>query len=324
MTQFDAFTALTDADHNDSVIVHRTKTGDMVRIPIVDLLGGRMHGTNLVKNFPSIERADGAAPEWWDTVSGTLTEEDATGESIASPPHERLLKIVDGGTADAEIYQEFDVSVEPRLTASTSVISASAWVYIVSAGTVTLELEDTTDGSLGTEATSTAGSWVKLVVNDITLGTSDLRLVIKTSTASVTFYATQPTLHIGSTPLAWTERGIVYRPAAALLYGPTDPNAGGFQTIDTSEYTGTDAVVADLALRYNNSVASRYVYIDSGTGTTASFLTAKLGSAATSTDMYNHISMNLNDSQQFSWRASGVSGDTESLEIALVGYWRWE
>ena len=112
------------------------------------------YGGNHVYNTPSIELADGVQPEWWAVSNGTLTEEDAAGESIPEK-HKRVLKLVTSAT-DGYAYQQYDQAAEPLLEDSVTVVSAGVWVYNQTAGTVTLELVDVGGtASLGT-ATTTA------------------------------------------------------------------------------------------------------------------------------------------------------------------------
>ena len=54
-------------------------------------------GGNLWYNFPSMELADAALPEWTEESNATVTEEGATGESIVQK-HERVVKVITTAT----------------------------------------------------------------------------------------------------------------------------------------------------------------------------------------------------------------------------------
>jgi hypothetical protein len=93
---------------------------------------------NEFRNFPSLEKADAAQPEWWEEEDGnaTLTEEDTAGESITET-WERCLKLVT--TGDKYAYQRFTYADEPRLKSGRTV-SVRVAVWAVSGVTARVRL----------------------------------------------------------------------------------------------------------------------------------------------------------------------------------------
>ena len=194
----------------DKILLQDASDSDIIKTADFSEFGGggglspdEYWGGNLIRNYPSLELANGAAPEWWATTSGTLTEEDSTGEGIPQK-HERILKF--SATSGNYTYQDFDAADEPTLDNNVSKVSAGCWVYTTTAGTITLELYDV-DGttSLGTAATTTTSSWVWLEVLDATYQDS-MRWRVSHSTTA-TLYLAMPSLNIGATVLPWRERG---------------------------------------------------------------------------------------------------------------------
>lgn len=225
-------------------------------------------GGNLVKNYPSLEGADGAQPEWWEEEDAnvTLTEEDTTGETIPQK-HERVLKVVNGVSGGGKyIYQRYVFADEPTLDDSVSVVSAGCWVYTPSAGTVTLELYDVGGAaSLGTATTTTTSSWVWLEVLNKTLGTTSLDIRIKHSADSATLYVAMPTLNVGATVRPWKERGLRY----VLEFGGTvlniNPATTAWTSLDLTASTSPLTVAVSLSIMIRTTSTGLYIaYIRPG------------------------------------------------------------
>jgi len=211
-------------------------------------------GGNLIRGYPDPALADGSQPIWWNiTNDETLTEEDATGESIAMP-NERVLKLVisaDGGGADYA-YQDFDAADEPTLVDNDTVVSAGIWVYQKStdtAGTITLELYDV-DGaaSLGTATTTTQDGKVLLKVENVTYQDS-MRYRLTHSANSAIVYAANPMMNIGPTLRPWQPRPYRYvsKPVSAIL--SKNPSDTIYHDLDMSSYTTPNTFAVDFYIR---------------------------------------------------------------------------
>lgn len=281
---------------------------------------------NLIKNYPSLEGADGLAPEWWTSFSCTLTEEDATGESISNPKNERLLKGVTTA-AGGYIYQQFTPAYERLLVASNTVVSVGVWVYVVTSGTVTLELADSSTGAISSDTTTTTGSWVYLEVVNQTIGANDLQVRLKHSADSATFYVANPVLNTGPAVGGFKPRGVVRREAKSNFYSD-DPggSAAGWQDRDVSSITSENAVYVQLMVGYYNTTsANNYIRVrrKGDTGDTIAHEVIR----NRDTTGYRHINsftVMLNDQGNFQYSSGANSGDNEQLSISLVDYWEWE
>jgi hypothetical protein len=284
---------------------------------------------NLVKNYPSFELADGSQPEWWEeSGSGTLTEEDATGEGIAQK-YERVIKFVvsGGGGGTDYVYQQYDVSAEPSLDASVSNISAGAWVYVVSSGVVTMDLRDTVGGSLGTtDATTTTDAWEFLQIENETLGANDLELRFTGDTNSMIFYIAIPMLNIGPTLQAWRPRALVprYEVNSDFVNG-VDPGGGSsFINVDVTSITSPLAVAIQLIALYQNSTTASVLYSrrnGEAAGTVRANLLVRLVSAVSLVGIKTQL---LDDGQIFQYATNAGGGDAETLYLSSDMYWEWE
>lgn len=138
---------------------------------------------NEIRNFPSLEKADDAQPEWWEEADGnaTLTEVDLSGESITEY-HERALKVV-VASANSYAYQRFTYADEPRLKSSKAVSLAVA-VWSVSSVSARVRVQSS-GGSLGVSSDTTAAAWTILTVENVTLNgtTVDVRMEVDIGTA---------------------------------------------------------------------------------------------------------------------------------------------
>lgn len=281
------------------------------------------YGPNLVMNYPSLEGADGAQPEWWEVQSGniTLTEEDATGETIPQK-HERVHKVVNGVSGGGEYaYQRFTYADQSWLDGAVTAVSAGVWVY-TTGGTVTLTLFDGTDGSLGTASSTTTSAWEFIKIENITLGSgSYVDIRISNDTNSQTWYYAMPTLHIGNQARPFTVRGLRYISkyvVNVLSENPADTNWADLDfTSNTSNTTAMLNITAyiDGAAAYqgyarpNGSSAAQ----DDSTGlVTRSGAATFVGPMAILCDDGQIIEESVSSSSATAWR------------ISLAGYWEWE
>jgi len=157
---------------------------------------------NLIKNYPSLEGADGVTPDWWTVFSATATEEDAAGEGLSGSPNDRVIKYVTTANGGA-IRQDFDPSDEPLLEAGVTKVSGGIWFYTDDSGGVQLSIRDTVSGALGAISSNTTGEWVYLSLEDVTIGANNLRFSINHLISGSTVYIANPVLNVGSKPIGW-------------------------------------------------------------------------------------------------------------------------
>ena len=116
---------------------------------------------NLIKNYPSVELAEGALPEYWNESVATLTEQGATTDGSTGSPNERMLKLV--ATTDTSGYGQQDISIsgltEPVVRLGVTTVSCGGWFYSTDPGTMTLDMRVNGGASLGTDTTTNTGTW---------------------------------------------------------------------------------------------------------------------------------------------------------------------
>lgn len=277
--------------------------------------------TNLIKNYPSIERADGAEPEWWGSTNATLTEEGAAGEGLGNSPNRRVLKVVTSG-AGGLINQNLSFVMEALLYDGRP-HSAGVWVYVVTAGTVTLTLAGT-GGTWVQDTTTTTGSWVYLeATNRITSGSTIAQLRVSHSANSATFYVANPMVNVGAVTMPYKPRGLVYRQYEALLVNGTDP--GGANT--SVGITGLhNPAIVDLVVGYSNATTAEqqvsWHWTSSVTHSTQWNVLRTRGASAAL--RFSQVRALCGDDEIVYIDTNSVGGDTELLYVASTGYWAWE
>jgi hypothetical protein len=279
---------------------------------------------NEIRNFPSIEFADGAQPEWWEESAGTatLTEEDVAGESITES-WDRCLKVVT--TADVYAYQQFTYADEQRLKAG-KVVSARVAVWSVSGVTARVRIQDS-GGSLGV-ATTTAAAWTILTVENKTLtGTNvQLRLEVNNGTA----YFVPLAFGIGtSAPAELRGRGLRYIDKAAEALNTTgvaDPNV--YTDLDLTSVTSNLAAVASVYFNVlHGATATGWDIFARRKGASTDFLVAALPNfTATSLAfrVINDATIGMDDGQNIQYKIDRWTGSgTMDIAIGVRGWWEW-
>lgn len=279
-------------------------------------------GNNIIRNYPSVEVANGIQPEFWEIVGDpTLTEEDATGESIPQI-HERVLKLIisaDGAGADFA-YMDFDDVDEPTLDDNVTKVSAGCWVYQKStdiSGTITLELYDV-DGttSLGTATTVVEDAWTWLEINNVTYQDS-MRWRIVHSVNSATIYVAMPCLNIGATVRPWAQRSTRYVGidfVNVLSENPADTN---WADLNLSAYLSSNAFMVNAFVQITGAAAySGYLRPNGSSWTRSASVINPAGSYAGS------MAVTLCDDQQVIEEQVNNSGVT-NWYIAIWGYWEF-
>jgi hypothetical protein len=277
---------------------------------------------NEVMNFPSIEFADGAQPEWWEESAGTatLTEEDVAGESITET-WERCLKVVT--TADVYAYQRFTYADQPRLKSGRTV-SCRVAVWAVSGVTARVRLQSSV-GSLGV-ASTTAAAWTILTVEaEVLDGTYvDLRLEVNNGTA----YFIPLAFGIGSSaPYELTPRGLryVHKPGEALnSSGIADPNA--WTDLDlTSVTSNLAAVVAGYVNSLHGATASGWdISVRRNGSADTIVLVNALPNVSGTFRNINDFVMATDDGQVIEYLIDRWTGSgTMDIAIGVRGWWEW-
>lgn len=285
-------------------------------------LANKEQKVNLIKNYPSLELADGALPDWWSAYgTATVTEEDATGESLSSPPNERVLKCVTGSTFQG-LTQTWAQADEPALQASDSVLSAGVWVYVVDAGTLTMRLRDTVSGDTASDSTTTTGSWIWLEANNFAVSTGTLQFQFYHSASGATFYIANPVVNIGTVVLPWRPRGLRYVEAFNNAVLNTSPAGSSWYDLDLNSYCGNNGVIAHLFSVLHTGTGEQAFYFRKNGSSRSQDGTTVLGHCESTYTggALTHLQI-LDDSQILEWSADTFNPD---IVTSLQGYWEWE
>lgn len=282
-------------------------------------------GNNLIRGYPDPTLADGTQPIWWNVTNDeTLTEEDATGESITMS-NERVLKLVisaDGGGVDFA-YQDFAAADEATLVDNVTIVSAGIEVYqksIHTAGTVTLELYDVSGAtSLGTATTTTQDSKVLLKVENVTYQDS-MRFRLTHSANSAIVYATNPMVNIGPTLRPWIPRPFRYVSKMVSPVLSVNPSTTSYTDLDLSSFItpNTFAVFAGFRAIGAASWWPTFRYKGSAIENNSQRPTAGVGSSHTA---YGYMDLMVNASGVVEWRVNSTS--LTHVSMHLRGYWEW-
>jgi hypothetical protein len=284
-------------------------------------------GINEFMNFPSLESADDAQPEWWDESAGTatLTEVDVAGESITES-YGRALKVVT--TADVYAKQRFTYADQPRLK-SGQTVSVKVAVWAVGGVTARVRLQ-TSVGSLGV-ATSTAAAWTILTVEAVVLDGTwlEARFEVATGTA----YFVPLGLTKGSTGVELTPRNLRFRlkPTATELVDLSGATQGSWQDGDATALTSNLAAMALLNIRLvaDNGGENFALYTRPKGSAQSTDIELLVVQAVTSNNATpsNQIHQILNAGQVFQYflQVLGSAGAPEGTStITIAGWWEWE
>ena len=293
----------------------------------IPAVSGASVQTNEVRNFPSLENADNAQPEWWEESAGTatLTEVDLAGEGITES-WERALKLVT--TADVHALQTYTYADEKRLK-SGKTVSARVAVWAVGGVTARVRLQSTV-GSLGV-STTTAAAWTVLTVEGVVLdGTAvDLRLEVNNGTA----YFVPLAFGVGSSaPNELPPRSLVYRnsitrPTVESLTGSTGK---ALADVDLTANTSALAALANLHIDMEEGTSGEiYSYGTRPNGSSIASASGAIRRAVVSGDNAENTASQwteiLDDGQIFESeliRNTG-GGSIAGLNVYLDGWWEW-
>jgi hypothetical protein len=281
---------------------------------------------NETQNFPSIEGADDAQPEWWEESAGTatLTEVDITGESITET-WDRGLKVVT--TADVYAYQRYTYADEQRLK-SGRVVSGRWAVWAVGGATARVRIQSSS-GSLGVQ-TTTAAAWTILTVDNVTLNGTyvEQRLEVNNGTA----YFIPLGFGIGTTASNDLKpRGLRLRSRDSTVVKDASSlgDEATWTDVDCTTATSPLAVAAHLALQFFENDASTVFVLylrrkgSSEAAPTLERVTVDGGDAERAA---SEVMMFFDDGQVFQYYLDRVAG-TSTLNsgfIRIAHWWEWE
>lgn len=282
---------------------------------------------NEVMNFPSLEGADDAQPEWWAEAdaNATLTEVDVAGEAGITESYERAHKVV-VATANSYASQRYTYADQPRIKSGVKV-SALFAVWSVSGVSARIRLQ-TSVGSLGVSATTTAAGWTLLRVDGVTLdGTYvEIREEVDIGTA----YFVPLGINLGSRALALPPRGLLYRNRDATtvktLGGLGDENT--WTDVDVTSATSNLAVMAQLNGFVFDTVNDFKVYFRrNGSAQAANDISIQAMALGASQGDYGffHTDVILDQAQIFEYLLDRTAGSTTLVSglVNLQGWWEW-
>lgn len=284
---------------------------------------------NLIRNYPSIELADGSAPRWWLSNSGTLTEEDATGEGVDPAPNERVLKFHPTASNNNRMNQHFTVADEPLLQTSSSLapISVGAWVYPATAGTVTLRIRENGVGVISETYSTGTGAWEWMEINNLDPGSGgDIQFWLLTDTTGADFYVANPVLCIGRAVMPWKARGLRYKGVfTADVYTATPPPSS-WTDLDLSSYCSPLTAKVHLITSGRAGGAVKYWYMrPNGSSASADGSTNinKLKNETNTFSINGPFELLCDEDQIIEHDVSSATGWTDA-DVSLKGYWEWE
>jgi hypothetical protein len=303
----------TAATHNNgAAITHVLTAASLARVieqragQVVDLAAEAM-------NFPSREGADDTQPEWWEEAdaNATLTEVDTAGETLTET-FGRALKVV-VATSNSYAYQPYTYADQPRIKSGRSATVAYA-VWSVSSAVARLRLQSSA-GSLGVSADTTAAAWTILTVDPVTLNGTNVQIRLEVDVGTAYFV-----------PLTARPRGLIYKAITTAtvktLTGIADEAT--WTDVDCTSVTSNLAVMANLHALLNEAVSGFDLSVRcNGTNKSSNILTS-----ADAGVIYTRAAevILLDDQQIFEYhldRFTGSSGVDLGV-IEVLGFWEWE
>lgn len=280
------------------------------------------HLANEIMNFPSMEQADGAQPEWWEvSANTTLTEEDVAGEGITEN-YERCHKVVT--TADnAYGYQRYTYADQPRVKSGRA-LSVLVAVWSVSGVTARIRLQSSV-GSLDV-ATTTVAAWTVLKLEGAALdGTYvDLRFGVDTGTA----YFVPLGLCIGEKAVPLALRGLIYYWKAPTevksLTGIGDEDT--WTDVDCTSATSNLAYIAQLnAAMYDDTSGDVFTLAARRDGGGSGGYVWMQVRGSTPMNTTSQACLMLSDVQIFEYKLDreAGSGTVNWGTIQVIGWWEW-
>lgn len=278
---------------------------------------------NEVMNWPAMEDADGAQPEWWEVGANcTLTDEDIAGEGITEN-YERCLKVVT--TADnAHAYQRFTYADQPRVKAGLPMSAAFA-VWAVGGDAARVRLQSSV-GSIGVSVDTVAAGWTILTVENIILDGTRVDVYLEVDTGTAYFVPLGVTM--GEVALSLGPRGLRHRNKDSSVTVKTLTGLGDEATwtdIDCTASTSNIAAMAQLEVNMVEAVDDFTLAVRrNGAAGATGFEVAHVFSDAEAAA--NAFVIILDDGQVFEYYLDRLAG-AANLDygiISLCGWWEWE
>ncbi len=280
---------------------------------------------NEVMNFPSLEGADDAQPEWWEEADAnvTLTEVDVAGEGITET-YARAHKVV-VASANSYSYQRYTYADQHRIKSGRK-LSAIFAVWSVGGATARIRLQSSV-GSLGASSDTTAAGWTILTVEGKTLdGTYvDIRCEVDVGTA----YFVPLGINIGEKAIPLRPRGLRYKESKATARLETldeTSSTRDWTDIDTTASTSPLAAKLDLFIFMDEDVSfwGYYARRNGDTRTGDELLRARV--IANGRDQQNDFSLLCDDGQIIETRLVLISGTNaiNTCQLYCRGWWEWE
>jgi hypothetical protein len=284
---------------------------------------------NEVMNFPSLEGANDAQPEWWEkSANATLTEVDVAGEGITEQ-YARAHKVVT--TADGSYsYQRYTYADQPRIKSGRK-LSAIFAVWSVGGAAARIRLQSDVD-SLGVSADTTAAGWAILKVEGVTLdGTYvEARCEVDSGTA----YFVPLGVNIGERAVPLRPRGLSRRRAATNINAETlsGQASKAAADVDLTANTSPLAFFVDLQIQLvEGTSGEEYVYYTRPNGTnlavTGDVATKRAGLRGAAGNFGINTFTERTDDQQVIETALvriAGSGTIFTCILHVVGWWEWE
>lgn len=287
---------------------------------LLDILGG-IAMQNEIMNFPPLENADGAQPEWWEkSADCTLTNEDVAGESLTAKYSLRCFKVVTTSN-NKYAYQRMTYADQPRVKAGEK-LSVMVAVWSVASAAARIRLITSASTAVVSSST-TAASWTVLRAEGIALdGTYvDIQLEVDSGTA----YFIPLGCNVGQYAIRLRNRGLryVYREPISVL-SLTDVATGSTGTIDLTANTSNITVMALVSHWASDWTGDGWnVSVRRGGGTNYGLI---LQPENGSYRAQSQINILLDDGQAYGWSVGRWAGGgaLNELYAQLQGYWEWE
>lgn len=293
-----------------------------------------LNGHNLIKNYPSLEQADGVRPEFWEYASTSdVTEEDAAGESLPDEsPCDRVLKFVpssDGGYA----YQKFKLSNEKTLYPGAQV-TVGAWMLSDDIGVQSdIVAYDVTNAAvIDTSSDLDTADVFKFLSLTFTIPATCLEFQINfRGQQSAIVYLANPQMNVGPHLGPYKSRGEIrkVKEGSSYVLSGIDPggSAAGWQNLDFTSFTSENTTRVKTRLLYKNTTtdASAIHMRRYGDTQSPSFLTEANRILVKSAFYSSSFKTTLvNDGQVLQYYSSGNAADAETLYVVLAEWWEWE
>jgi hypothetical protein len=320
----------TAATHNNgAAVVHVLTAAALGNLLLKDINWAAIQSSQLVNeimNFPSLEKANDAQPEWWEVSGVTLTEVDILGESLTET-YARGLKVVTASNSQYG-YQSYVYADQPRIKSGRTV-SALAAVWSKSGTNARIRLVDSS-GSLVVSSTATASPWAILTAENALLSGSSVQLRLEVDSGSAYFVPLG--LNIGANALPLPPRGLTYRSISGspiIEETLSGLNNRTWADVDLSADTSNLTVRGQMnVFMLEGTAGDDFRYFVRRNGTSASNITSiRAEVRGTGAQVANNsFDTLLDDGQVYETQVTRESG-TGTIDygtVSLVGYWEWE